>query len=255
MSSRLLWVVTRSSTLRAWWLIGIYHFHLQDQRVSQAEFAICNFWFLSWLTLRSWRWRWYIPMNHQTLFALKDVTDQHLITFVKQTLFPSQYYVLISQWKTDAILLSAIFLCVVIIRWFNPDLSLVTAFILCVLLLFSSLNMAGRSWQRPNIYVYCWQRWPISIFDRKTYNFRFCCEKYRIFRTFILLHKFYSLTRFRPLKYFLFLAKLLLHNFPWCRGSICINRRGVTAIHLQVYISILIQRNEEKGNARHHSNS
>jgi hypothetical protein len=130
---------------------------------------------------------------------------------------------------------------------------------LCVFLLFSSLTTAGRCWQLLIIHyitehrylllrtVGHWQQWSISMFDRKTYNFGFCCENYRIFRTFILLHKFYRLTRFLPLKYFLFLAKLLLHNFPRCRGAICIKRRRVTAIHLQVYASILIQRNKEEG--------
>lgn len=127
---------------------------------------------------------------------------------------------------------------------------------LCALLLFSSLTKSGRSWQwlithyiTEDICLlltrvgHC-RQWPISMSDRKIYNFGFCCEKYNIFLTFILVHKFYSLTRFLPLKYFLFVAKILLYNFPWCRGAIRINRRRVTAIHLQVYVSILIQRNK-----------
>jgi hypothetical protein len=49
----------------------------KNKRQKQAEI-----WFLAWLTLRPWRWKWYVPSKRRTLFILHGVTTQKAVFFI-----------------------------------------------------------------------------------------------------------------------------------------------------------------------------
>jgi hypothetical protein len=65
---------------------GTHCLHLQGQRVSQVrnqhEAGSKQNWFLTWSTLKLWRWRWYVPLKRWlTFIGLHKVTSQKKVLF------------------------------------------------------------------------------------------------------------------------------------------------------------------------------
>jgi hypothetical protein len=55
---------------------GTYFLHLQGSRVSLLP---ASWWFLAWLTLQPWRWRWYVPVKRWLTFTgLHNVIPQKM---------------------------------------------------------------------------------------------------------------------------------------------------------------------------------
>jgi hypothetical protein len=57
-------------------------------QILQTHFAqltafFCGF--LGWLTLRPWRWRWYVPLKHWAISKLCSVTTQETVLFIVTT--------------------------------------------------------------------------------------------------------------------------------------------------------------------------
>jgi hypothetical protein len=61
----------------------------------QDKFCFVLLPFLAWLTLRPWRWRWYVPPKRRALYELHGVRTQKTILFTTycfKILFPRVYF-------------------------------------------------------------------------------------------------------------------------------------------------------------------
>jgi hypothetical protein len=89
------WVKTLSSSEKAWCLKETYRFHLQGRTVSQArnqqmeaaQLAACFNWLLAWLTVRTWRWRRYVPPKGWPFSELHGITTQKTASFTSTYTF------------------------------------------------------------------------------------------------------------------------------------------------------------------------
>lgn len=89
MKSTVFWNVTPRSMLkvsRCFW--GTYRLLLQGQRISRArkQHSACHLlslWFLAYLILQPWRWRWCFPLKHQLTFSrLHGIISQKMVHFI-----------------------------------------------------------------------------------------------------------------------------------------------------------------------------
>jgi hypothetical protein len=69
-------IVTLNSSERAIRFGATYRFH------PQAQLAACFCRLLAWLTLRSWKWMWYIASKYRVVSELQAVTTQKTVLFI-----------------------------------------------------------------------------------------------------------------------------------------------------------------------------
>jgi hypothetical protein len=81
-SSTVFWLVMPYDLGRAWSLTGVYHFHHQGWRVSQArkqaQLSTCFYWCLSCITLQPWRQRLYLTLKCLSVSELHVITTQKI---------------------------------------------------------------------------------------------------------------------------------------------------------------------------------
>jgi hypothetical protein len=84
--SAVFWVVTPCSSERTQRFGGIYLLNLQGRRVrharNQQKQTASYCWFLTWFTLRPWRWRRYVSPKRRVLSGLNGFATPKIVLFM-----------------------------------------------------------------------------------------------------------------------------------------------------------------------------